>query len=690
MIINQDKTPMASDIQGTRKAKINVTAAGFKALYGDTYTNPIKAIIRESVSNAIDSHNKVGSDQPVVVTLPNEFNTFLTVEDSGTGIEPSMVYDLALDYFASTKQESEGDIGGFGIGFKSPFSYQGMFDVWNTWEGTTTHYKFYLDEFGIPTGGEVSKKQVDRGNGVKITVPVLPGDISKFVTEAEDTLRFFHPKPLVKGNSSYKDRSIHIGGSFGFVPNNELRTHILNVGGVGYQIRTESGTMVDRYCSYQKQRLVINCGPSDVTVPLSREVLSMDDKTKKFLAAKFSEVEGWVKQKMEESVEHIKTWKDLRGLDPEQTKQLKTFLKIGLSINIEGFNLNEKTASVDDIYTAKYCLKTITESSRTSNLPKGGVRFGILSEPVVLMVNDFKKVGVGRCREYVRGYFKDRRIFEVQDHDLDTMVNFFNSKHIMFETVSYTRLIGLGLVNLKKKDNKSKHNNTVITIRELNTRYERTRSSRVTAQSVLDGVHGGDYIIRMSMNDEIQISLFKSAVALMKYVDLPMPRFTFCNLTDAKVLKKVGVPTITVDEFIKTFSVYKAEILEMYTNKQRLRIQSNVREFKRDTLLAFAEGLNLTKREDFDIDLIDVTGDPGIEELTSNFVLTALGEKEVNDVLESLGYTDPVTMVLTAANEIGLFNRDYLTALLKMQLPEKKLKNLKTIAKSARLLGELK
>ena len=150
------------------------------------------------------------------------------------------------------------------------------------------------------------------------------------------------------------------------------------------------------------------------------------------------------------------------------------------------------------------------------------------------------------------------------------------------------------------------------------------------------------------------------------------------------------MPTITVDEFIKTFSVYKAEILEMYTNKQRLRIQSNVREFKRDTLLAFAEGLNLTKREDFDIDLIDVTGDPGIEELTSNFVLTALGEKEVNDVLESLGYTDPVTMVLTAANEIGLFNRDYLTALLKMQLPEKKLKNLKTIAKSARLLGELK
>lgn len=90
------------------------------------YSRPIHTVIQEYLSNAYDANVKAGKPgAPVIMSLKqNDLEQwFVAFTDFGTGMQKDEVFETFCQYGASTKQNSENEIGMMGLGSKSAFSY---------------------------------------------------------------------------------------------------------------------------------------------------------------------------------------------------------------------------------------------------------------------------------------------------------------------------------------------------------------------------------------------------------------------------------------------------------------------------------------------------------------------------------------------------------------------------------------
>jgi HSP90 family molecular chaperone len=81
------------------------------------YSDPIGSTIREVTSNALDSHRRSGTDDPVVVSFKVNLNNSyeFSVEDFGTGLDDNDVENIISKYGKSTKRLSNNELGMFGL-----------------------------------------------------------------------------------------------------------------------------------------------------------------------------------------------------------------------------------------------------------------------------------------------------------------------------------------------------------------------------------------------------------------------------------------------------------------------------------------------------------------------------------------------------------------------------------------------
>ena len=81
---------------------IKQSAHAIHVLSTSLYTNPVKAIIRELMCNAWDSHKSAGkTDTPVLLHIPHhrESNKIFFIRDYGLGLAPSQIEGLYTTYF---------------------------------------------------------------------------------------------------------------------------------------------------------------------------------------------------------------------------------------------------------------------------------------------------------------------------------------------------------------------------------------------------------------------------------------------------------------------------------------------------------------------------------------------------------------------------------------------------------------
>ena len=70
------------------------------------YSNPIRTICQEVMSNARDAHYEVGTPKkPIEVTLPNALAPSFVVKDYGPGITPDRMSNVFVKYGCSTKRD---------------------------------------------------------------------------------------------------------------------------------------------------------------------------------------------------------------------------------------------------------------------------------------------------------------------------------------------------------------------------------------------------------------------------------------------------------------------------------------------------------------------------------------------------------------------------------------------------------
>jgi len=171
------------------------------------YSDGIGSTIRECASNALDSHRRVGIEDPIIVSLEldNSNNYQFSVEDFGIGLDADDVRNIISKYGKSTKRNSNTELGMMGLGFKAPLAYSSSFYFICRKDGIERKYMMYEGEdtntidllYEIPT--------TDR-NGVKVIVPVKYSDRSSFYEKIKEQLAYFENAYF---NVTLNDRSIN-------------------------------------------------------------------------------------------------------------------------------------------------------------------------------------------------------------------------------------------------------------------------------------------------------------------------------------------------------------------------------------------------------------------------------------------------------------------------------------------------
>ena len=283
MIIEQPKTEViASTAKKTNTFKIQANDNAFAILSDKLYQDKELAVVREYISNAYDIHVRTGNLVPCEINIPDKINPNFEVRDFGTGLSEEDIYRLFCTYFASNKNETNEQIGGFGLGCKSGFAYSESFSVTSWFNGVKTNY--IMTKIGnTPTCITGKSYPSDEPSGLKISIPVNESfRIPRLVPDVLDGFpRWFIP-PQIRSNlpaeslvERYlkKNKNFNTEGDDIIYGNFKLRNplaHKISFTGTHFNIS-----------SYYQGNLCFKVGEIDVTP--SREQIELTDKTRKAL-----------------------------------------------------------------------------------------------------------------------------------------------------------------------------------------------------------------------------------------------------------------------------------------------------------------------------------------------------------------------------------------------------------------------
>ena len=207
--MNNLKTLNAQAISSTtetRKMRMSDDAQAivFQMFTKNIYSNPIGTVVREITSNCFDSHIEAKVNTPVVIrkSFDKVANThYISFIDYGVGMSPDRVFEIYGVYFKSTKRVDNTQIGGFGIGGKTPLAYRrstghgegeydNSFNIITNFDGIKYVYCVFEGE-DSPGITELFQEPTTEHNGTEVRIPVLEKDINTFKKEMVRQLYYF-------------------------------------------------------------------------------------------------------------------------------------------------------------------------------------------------------------------------------------------------------------------------------------------------------------------------------------------------------------------------------------------------------------------------------------------------------------------------------------------------------------------
>jgi hypothetical protein len=252
------------------------------SLLTNAYTDPELAVVREYSTNARDSHIEAGQTRAIEVETPSALKPVLIVRDFGIGLSEQDIEQVYSLYGASTKRDTNDQVGALGIGGKSALAYTDQFTVVGVKDGVRTVVSVSRDEDGAGTMTIVETLPTDEDNGVEIMVPCHRH--SDFDEKAKAFFRYW-PKGSVLLNGKEPD---HIDGlkltdrimlveREGFYDKS-----VVVMGNIPYEIPSEIEPLKG---ALNGRRVVATVPIGDVHFAPSRETLQLTGRTKKRMEA---------------------------------------------------------------------------------------------------------------------------------------------------------------------------------------------------------------------------------------------------------------------------------------------------------------------------------------------------------------------------------------------------------------------
>lgn len=266
--------------------------AFFQILSQSLYKNPTLAMVRETICNAWDAHIDAGvQDIPLQITLDDNN---LIIEDFGPGIPKDLIQPIYGVYGASTKKNDGRQTGGFGLGCKSPFSYNDHFEVTSSHGGVRTIYS--MSRSSAKVGGKPSIQPIasfptDK-TGIRVRIPINPAQRNN------NSLHKYIKQVVYGGDikAIYNGEELEVMGldtsDYGIVlitPNIQLIDQHNRVkvryGNVLYPVdlneayEDELRRVIGVATRHYNSNIIIQAKPDSLSITPSREALTMSDLT---------------------------------------------------------------------------------------------------------------------------------------------------------------------------------------------------------------------------------------------------------------------------------------------------------------------------------------------------------------------------------------------------------------------------
>jgi len=314
---------------GSAKMRLSENASSmvFQLFTKNVYSNPIGTVVREIASNCFDSHTEAKVNAPVIIRKHKDAQTgthYISFIDFGVGMSPDRVNNIYGVYFESTKRVDNTQIGGFGIGGKTPLAYkratglgEGEYDnsfyVITVFNKTKYYYCIY-EGSESPVISLLHSESTTEGNGTEIRIPVLEKDLEKFQREMIRQLYYF--ENIIFEGFEYKDGNDNLvnplpndyniinGKSFLFRGHSYSEYIHVCLGRVAYPIDYNVlGLCSDDY----KLPIALKLQVGDLNVTVSRESIDYSESTVKMLKKKLEEVKLEIRELVTKQYENIVT-----------------------------------------------------------------------------------------------------------------------------------------------------------------------------------------------------------------------------------------------------------------------------------------------------------------------------------------------------------------------------------------------
>jgi len=274
------------------------------------YANPYIASLREYLTNAIDSHIVSGQTKPVEVTLPTAMSPEMSIRDFGEGMSGDDIVNIYANVRVTTKDKSDLEHGGLGIGSKSGLAYCTQFTGTAVKNGKRTTFIMSLVENELNTHIlEMDVDAPDEESGFEVRLALNPSDVYRFSEKdvmsvltgfTSDEVKVMNPSSDLKKLDRIADSWAEFEHGYVDVKGSSRSSGIL-VGKVWYP-----------YNHYNKN-VVPKMDISEITVNESRESIEMTNDNS---TAVFNKIE-LLNKELNNAVERVLKGEKVEGLSEE-------------------------------------------------------------------------------------------------------------------------------------------------------------------------------------------------------------------------------------------------------------------------------------------------------------------------------------------------------------------------------------
>lgn len=290
---------------------IELNAITFEILSKDLYKDPIKAIIRELCCNATDAHTRANTQAiPFDIHLPTTHEPHFSIRDYGTGLSPEDMEYLYTGYFKSDKRHTNSEIGGKGLGSKTPLAYSDNFIVNSYFNGYQHNYSIIKDNQGLPSLLHISSNPTDQPNGLEIIIAVNQNDITTFYEKAKLILPWMNYRLT---NTLYpteipKIEILYSTPEFDLVKHGVINQPSILMGNIIYPIDLRLTIPANSVrWSIDELALIIKCPIGQIDTTASRDELHYTEKTITYLQHTLSATTKKIKDYLSTKLNEQKT-----------------------------------------------------------------------------------------------------------------------------------------------------------------------------------------------------------------------------------------------------------------------------------------------------------------------------------------------------------------------------------------------